>query len=318
MYERWKAMLPVAAAALALAGPPLGVRASAQPAAPSVGVVRSTDDAMQPLADPVDAALLRDLAVIAGIDAPVVSPLDYAEIELGVGCFEPSRDCLLAIARAVRVEALVVRRLSVDAGHQARIELMYFEVASTDAPTTVEATAAAAEMQSELVGAVPALVRRLFGIAEIAEPAAPAPARPRPLNAPLTGPAEGRAFTSDGEQPVSAVTWIALGAGAAALTTGFVLGWTAQEDFHDWKEMPIRNRDEADDARVEFDGIQSRAIAADILVPIGAVGIGLGVTLLVLDLGRDAEPDRGRAKLTVTPAPDGAMVHIEGALQDAF
>ena len=96
MYERWKAMLPVAAAALALAGPPLGVRASAQPAAPSVGVVRSTDDAMQPLADPVDAALLRDLAVIAGIDAPVVSPLDYAEIELGVGCFEPSRDCLLA------------------------------------------------------------------------------------------------------------------------------------------------------------------------------------------------------------------------------
>jgi hypothetical protein len=316
MYERWKAMLPVAAAALALAGSMPCVPASAQPVSPSVGVVRATGDAMQALADAVDAALLRDLAGIAGIDSPVVSPIDYAEIELGVGCFEPSRDCLLAIARAVRVEALVVRRLSVDAEGHGRLELTYFEGASTDAPATVDATAPAAQMQSELVGAVPALVRRLFGIADIAEPAAPAPVPTTALNVPQTAPVEKTPPATDDETGVSAATWIAFGAGAAALTAGAIVGWTAQEDFRDWKERPIRSRDEADDARAKFDGIQSRAIGADVLLALGALGVGLGVTLLVLDLGRSTERDH--AQLVVAPTPDGAIVRIDGTLQDAF
>jgi len=268
---------------------------------------------MRAIAEAVDAALLRDLSAIAGIESPVVSPVDYAEIQLGVGCSDESRDCLLAITRAVRVDALVLRRLRVDVDGNGQLELTYFEAASNDAPTTVETKAGPAQMESDLVAAVPSLVRRLFGIAEIAQPAAtPAPAVS--VISKVRTPERERA---PGDEPrVSAVTWIALGAGTAALTAGLVVGWTAQQDFDDWKAMPIGSRDQADDARTAFDGIRSRAIAADVLLSVGAVGIALGATLLVLDLGRDGERDGTPTRLALVPAPGGAIMRIEGALQD--
>ena len=307
--------MPPAAVALALACVTFCVPVSAQSASPSVGVVGETSDTMQVMADAVDAALLRDLSAIAGIESPVVSPVDYAEIQLGVGCTDESRDCLLAITRAVRVDALVLRRLRFDAAGNGQLELTYFEAASNDAPKTVDTKADAAQLETDLVAAVPSLVRRLFGIAEIAQPAAaPAPAAPVTLKISTAEPAP-----VPGDEPsVSAATWIALGAGAAAVTAGIVVGWTAQQDFDDWKVMPVGSRSEADDARAAFDGIRSRAIAADVLLSVGAIGLGLGATLLVLDLGRDAERDGGHARVAVTPAPGGAIMRVEGTLQDAL
>jgi hypothetical protein len=291
---------------------------SAQPAATSVGVLRETSDATpQSLVDAADAALLRDLSAIAGIESPVVSPVDYAEIELGVGCSDDSRACLAAIARAVRVDALVVRRLSVHADGGGRLELIYFEAASTDAPAKVRLDAAPAWMQADLVAGVPSLVRRLFGVPEVAAPADATPIPPaEPVATPKT--AHARMSTGDDVSGVSAVTWIALGTGAAALTAGIIVGWTAEQDFGRWKQMPVRNRDEADDARAAFDDLRNRAIAADILLPVGAIAVGLGVTLLVLDLGRGAEPEAGQARLTVEPSAGGAMLHVAGELGNAF
>jgi hypothetical protein len=270
------------------------------------------------MADAVDAALLRDLSAIAGIESPVVSPVDYAEVQLGVGCSDEARACLLAITRAVRVDALVLRRLRVDEQGNGQLELTYFEAASNDVPTTVETKAAAAQM-SELVAAVPSLVRRLFGIAEIAEPAfAPPPVAPVTSNVPTSQPAEDRAPAPGDEPRLSAATWITLGAGAAVLTAGIVVGWTAQQDFDDWKNEPVGSRGEAEGARAAFDGIRSRAIAADVLMAVGAIGVGLGATLLVLDLGRDAERNGSHARFAVTPAQGGAIVRVEGTMQDAW
>jgi hypothetical protein len=117
---------------------------------------------------------------------------------------------------------------------------------------------------------------------------------------------------------VSTATWVALGAGAAALTVGIVVGWTARQDFDDWKKTPVGGRDEADDAQAAFDGIRSRAITADVLLAVGAVGIGLGATLLVLGLGRDGERDDGHARIAMVPARGGAIMRVEGVLQDAL
>jgi hypothetical protein len=314
MFGCRKSHWPLGAIAVALAGAMLRAPVSAQPASPSVGVVAATSDAMQTMAEPVDAALLRDLSAIAGIESPVVSPVDYAEIQLGVGCSDESRDCLLAITRAVRVDALVLRRLSVDAEGTGRLELTYFEAASNDAPRSVETKVNAAQMESELVAAVPTLVRRLFGIAEIAQPAA-APAPPAPVISKVPSPA---APAHEAGPRVSAAPWIVLGAGAAAVTAGIVVGWTAQQDFDEWKEMPVGSRDEADDARAAFDGLRGRAITADVLLSAGALAIALGATLLVLDLGDDGEGVRGKTRVAVVPAPGGAIMRVEGALQDAL
>ena len=286
----------------------------AQAASPRVGVVRATSDAMQALADRVDAALFRDLASLAGIDDPVVSPVDLAEVELGVGCSDESRACLAAIARAVRVDALIVRRLGEDEAGNGRLELTYFELSSNDAPTTVQATAAAPALDAE----VPSLVRRLFGIAEIAEPAAQLPPQPAIEHPP--SPAHHAPARRSHAEPasISAPTWIALGAGAAALTAGVVVGWTATRDFDAWKDTRVASRDDADDARAAFSDIRSRAIAADVLYAVGAVGVGVGVTLLVLDLSRDGERHVQQTRLSVTPTLGGAVLQVRGAIGNAF
>jgi len=308
----------VVALALALGSSLLCLPANAQPTSARVAVVRATNGAPQELADQIDAALLRDLSAIAGMESPVVSPVDYAEIEIGVGCSDDFRACLLAITRAVRVDALVLRRLSLDAQGQCQLELTYFEAASKDAPTTVEATVPAAQSKPALVEAVPELVRRLFRIEQVAQPAAP----PTPVGAPATAAPtsihRSAALAPARDAAVSAGTWIALGAGAATLTAGVVIGWTAQQDFRDWKQTPVESRAEADTARSAFEGIRTRAIAADVLIPVGAVALGLGLTLLVMDLGHEADSDLRNARLELAPAPGGAMVRVQGALQDVL
>jgi hypothetical protein len=287
---------------------PVGAQVS-----PRVGVVRETKGAAPELSDEIDAALLRDLSAIGGIASPVVSPVDYAEIEIGVGCTDDFPACLLAITRAVRVDALVLRRLSVDEQGQARLELTYFEAASKDAPASVEVTVPA-ESKPTLVDAIPGLVRKLFGIEEVAQPAAP-PVQASTTAAPSPADRSAvRATPSDAGVP--ATTWIALGAGVATLTAGVVVGWTAQQDFKDWKHRPLESRADADAARSEYRGIRTRAVVADVLMPVGAVGLGFGLTLLVLRSGHQAGSDDGGARLELTPAPGGALVQVRGALQD--
>jgi hypothetical protein len=319
MHVCWKSLFRLASVALAFVCPTRPVGASAQAVAPRVGVVRATSDTAGALADAVDAALLRDLSAIAGIESPIVSPVDFAEVQLGVGCSDESRTCLLAIARAVRVDALVLRRLSVDAEGSGQLQLTYFQTASNDAPTTVETAASGPRIESELVAAVPALVRRLFGIAEIAAPAAaPAPGQ-RPVE--TVAPPDAAAAAAPAPQRelgISAATWISLGAGAAALTAGVVVGTIAEQDFSDWKTRPVESRKEADHARSAFDDIRTRAIAADILLAAGVVGIGIGAMLLVFDLDSEAELERSQARLAVGPVRGGAMLCVQGTLQDAL
>jgi hypothetical protein len=318
MYGRRDLLSPGVMVALALGSSLICLVTKAQPTSPRVAVVRATNGATQELADEIDAALLRDLSGIGGIASPVVSPVDYAEIEIGVGCSDDFRACLLAITRAVRVDALVLRRLSVDAQGQGHLELTYFEVASRDAPASVQATAPAAQLKPALVEAVPELVRRLFGIEEVAQPAAPptpeaAAATPTP-----SSPSRSVALAPERDAGVSTATWVVLAAGGATLTAGIVIGWTAQQDFRDWKQTPVQSRADADAARSSYEGIRTRAIAADVLMPVGAVAIGIGLTLLVMDIGNEADSRVPNARLQLVPARGGAMVRVQGALQDVL
>lgn len=294
---------------MALAGMAPGVTL----AQPGVAVVRATD-ASTPgeLSDAVDAALLRDLAEIAGIADPVVSPIDLAEIQLSVGCADEERACLESIARAASVGALLVRALAVDEQGGVRLELRYFDTASSDAPRVVS-TERPAHSSGELTTLVPGLVRELFGIPEVAEPAAPIgpPAEPPAHAAPAPAP---RSAERDG---ASLLPWIVIGAGAAALAAGAIVGAVASEDFRAWKKRPIRTTAEADRANGAFDDLETRALAADIAMLSGAVVLGVGVTWLALELG-EAQDGTGRATLGVEPRPGGGLLRVQGAFGGAW
>lgn len=263
-----------------------------------VGVLRSTGSAIPAaLANDVDAALLRDLRSIAGIEDPMVSPVEYAEIQLSVGCSDETRGCLETIARTAEVSALVVRELSTAEDGTVRLELRYFDAASTDPPAAARSEAPLAS-SAALTAEVPSLVRRLFGIPEVA---APAPHAPAPEGAP---PPAARA--DDRGAPV--VAWTVIGAGAVVLTAGIVVGAVAASDYEDWKKRPIDSMAQADEASDELDALSSRALVANVLMPVGVVALGVGVALLLFDAGDD-EP----APLDVAPSKDGAVVTLRGA-----
>ncbi len=280
-----------------------------------MGVVRSTSGSTPAdLVEAIDAALLRDLAGIAGIAEPVVSPIDLAEIQLSVGCADDGRPCLESIARAAGVGALLVRALSADDQGAVRLELRYFDSGSRDEPRAVS-TQVPAEQSGALVDAVPGLVRELFGIPEVAAPAERTEGEPRALGEPEP---QFAASSSRAQAGSSVVPWILMGAGAAALTTGVIVGAIASDDFQAWKSRPLRTDADAQQANEDFDDIEARAIGADIAMVGGGVVLGLGVTLLALELGADDTTENEPASLSLEPRGDGALLRFRSAFSEVW
>jgi hypothetical protein len=272
---------------------------AAQPSAGRAAVLRSTDSATPAaFAEDIDGALLRDLRAIAGIEDPMVSPVEYAEIQLSVGCTDESRACLETMARAAASSALLVRELRTGQDGTVHLELRYFDSASTDPPTAVRREAPSASRDA-LVAAVPSLVRELFGIPEVAAPAA------QPATQPV---ARSPSQATAGDNDVPIVPWIVIGAGAAALTAGIVVGAVAASDYDAWKKRPIDSMDQAERANDELDDLETRALVANVLMPVGVIALGLGVALLVLDVADDEQP----ARLDSAPLEGGALVSLRG------
>jgi hypothetical protein len=271
-----------------------------------VAVLRATQGDAGAAADAVDGALLRDLAAIAGIDDPSVSPIDYAEIQLTVGCSDEGRDCLVSIARMTQVDAVVVRKLAALSG-RATLELVYLDATATDLPARVQESAEGAGAAERLEAAVPVLVRRLFGI-----PEAPM-AQAEPGAAATTAPGQDRAGAQREQAGegggVSALTFIALAAGAGALGAGIAFGLGAQSTFDEYKGLRVRDEDDARRANAKFDSAKSQGMIATVLIPAGAAVLALGATLLVLDL---SDGGGGEHEIALQPLPGGALLSLRG------
>jgi hypothetical protein len=271
--------------------------AGVQPQA-DVAVMRETSEQVAAsVTEAVDAALLRALGEVAGISKPTLSPVDYGEVQLTVGCSDESSECLAAITRIAEVDAIVVRDLSVAPDGTLALRILYFDEAGGSTHVQIGAPA---DQAQRLPQAVPDLVRELFQLPEPAAPSAvaPAAAAPSPVASSPSGPA---AATSDRGASISALTWIALGAGVATLGTGVVLGITAGSDYDQWKGTRVRTRAEAEDASQQFSSIGTRGTLANVMIPVGAVLLGAGAVLLGLDLSSE-----------VTPTPSGGTVAVRG------
>jgi hypothetical protein len=270
-----------------------------------VAVLRATEgDDAGSIASKVDGALLRDLSSTAGIDNPTVSPIDYAEIQLTVGCSDEGRQCLSSIAQLAQVDGVVVRRLSM-APSQVNLTLAYFDATASDEPARVTESFAGDDAGERAVAAVPALVRKLFGVPEpvvvaaIAEPVASPPAQPA-----------RRAATSSlhegSSSRVRALTWITLAGGAAVLAGGIVLGASAQSSFDSYKSFELESMADVARAADKLDRAKTKALAADVMMPVGGAILALGGVLLAVDLLRDDKAP----SLALTPLRGGALLSM--------
>lgn len=295
---------------------------SAQQASASlrVAVLRATQGEAAAAAEAIDGALLRDLAAIAGIENPTVSPIDYAEIQLTVGCSDEGRECLSKLAQMLQVEAVVVRKLAASEDG-ATLTLTYLDATASDEPVHAVQTSDGEHAAQALAEAVPSLVRSLFGIPEPVVAAAEAPEAeaasepekhpaPHAVAASSTPAPDADRANGDGAR-ISVSTWVALAAGAGALGTGLVLGLGAQSEFDEFKAIDVQDEADARRAAAEFDSAESKGQLATVLIPAGAAVLALGLTLLVLDLnaGEDA------AEIALTPLHGGAMLALRGTTE---
>jgi hypothetical protein len=272
-----------------------------------VAVLRTTQGDAGELADRVDGALLRDLSSLAGIDNPTVSPIDYAEIQLTVGCSDEGRQCLSAIAQMVQVDAVVVRHLVVTPS-RVTVTLTHFDATASDEPARAEQMSEGADAGKTAVDAVPSLVRRLFGIPEPISAAAAANAAPG-SGQPAGANGTTAATPTDGGGKIGVLTWVTLAAGSGLLASGLVVGASAQSSFDDFKKTDIKTATDAMRANTKFDSVKSQALVANILIPSGAAVMALAAALFVFDLthsGRTGEV----AKLGVLPLRGGAMLTL--------
>lgn len=301
-------LLAAAAAAQAQAGAETTPAGSAQPSGLRVAVVRATQGEAGGLADNVDGALLRDLAALAGIESPTVSPIDYAEIQLTVGCSDEGRQCLSAIAQMVQVDAVVVRRLVVEPA-RVTVSLTHFDATASDEPARAEQVAEGPDAGKAAVAAVPSLVRKLFGIPE------PVAAAPAARTAQLPAATSNGALTASdatpaGQHEIGVMTWVTLAAGGGLLAGGLAVGASAQSDFDAFKKTDVKTQSDAMRANSKFDSIKSQAMVANVLIPSGAAVMALAATLFVLDLTRGREAETARVGLQ--PLRGGAMLTLQG------
>jgi anti-sigma factor RsiW len=101
----------------------------------------------------------------------------------------------------------------------------------------VEQSFAGDDADERAVAAVPALVRKLFGVPEpvVAASAAPVVAPPVQRAAPLATSSQQQSSSAR----VGALTWITLAGGAAVLAGGVVLGASAQSSFDSYKGFEL-------------------------------------------------------------------------------
>jgi len=286
--------------ALAVQTPP----ASAQRGV-DLALIRNTSRGVPAeLADAIDARLTLALAENGGVRNVLVSPVAYTEVQLAVGCSDESVACLTSIADTANVAAILVRHLWADANGSVHLRTLYFEPASDRPPARTE-TSASLDRRAELVASVPKLVRTVLGgnANEHAE---------------RSSYAEATAIAGGSPNEPSAVatpTWITLAGGALLLAPGIALAVSAESDYDAFRRQPIATRADADRARDDFNSIETRATWSSVLIPAGAIALGVGAVLLGIDLTAGGEPDSDSVdRVFIAPLDRGGMLGLRGSL----
>ena len=281
--------------------------AQAQASGLKVAVLRASQGDTGDMANAIDGALLRDLGALAGIENPTVAPIDYAEIQLTVGCSDEGRQCLAAIAQMVQVDAVVVRHLVIEPG-KATLTLVHFDATASDEPAHAEQIVEGANPAQALTDAVPSLVRKLFGIPEPVTASAPAAQSSGPRRADYEANPAGNQAEARGPS-IGALTWISLAAGTGILAGGLVIGAIAQSENDDWQQMKPTSVEDAQRIDTEFKPIETKGLVATIMIPTGAAVLALGVTLLVLDL----TAEESGPQVSLTPLPGGGLLSLRAS-----
>jgi hypothetical protein len=97
------------------------------------------------------------------------------------------------------------------------------------------------------------------------------------------------------------------------LVPGIALAVSAESDYDELRRRPVETRADVDRARDDFSSIETRAAWSSVLIPTGAIALGVGAVLLGIDLTAGGEPDSDNAdRVFLAPLARGGVVGVRG------
>ncbi|MBZ0232103.1 MAG: hypothetical protein K8M05_07090 [Deltaproteobacteria bacterium] len=296
MRRRWLLPFALVATAAGLAhaqGTPV-TTVETRPADVRVGIViELTVNVAPERAEQLSAALADALHRELEVDAIGGADVTRRVPEGGVPeeCLA-SRDCVADLARRLDATELLFLAM-VQVGADIQIDASWVSVATGEVISRPRVELLADARAGEIFSAA---ATRLLPHA-----------RKRPLAVVVT-PGEPRPAGPD--RHMTAASWIAAGAGAAAIAGGVALGLSARSSFQRCNvDDPPSDCD--DDER---DSIGQKALFADLLVGAGVVGLGAAVFLYVRsdrgEVAREKATDVKATAWSVTPIRGGAFAEL--------
>lgn len=284
--------LPWVALALALIAATPRASAQANPTATVLATQRiGVDEGTGGAFDRTVRARLDTLHVV---EVQGAVTLDLEQIQLALGCMGETTACLAQVATEMSSDIILVPTLAT-AGETLQATILIFDARdSTIRRTTREASGH--DASSQILGNVEGMLREAFGLPaaiaredgpRVVEPAAPG---------------------------LSAVPFVLIGIGAAALIGGAIAGglYLADADLY---MQPVETAAQRDELDVILDRGNAEGLASSILLVGGGVLAATGLIWLLA-----AGNDDGSSPLALLPmvSPDGGMLTLHGTFGESF
>jgi hypothetical protein len=307
-------VISVPAVACSLIGTTAHADALARDDTPSVLVIAAPAKPGSAEADVTEA--VRDaLAENSEVKLLPPSPLDLDAVQLAIDCTEESAHCMAEIATRMEADIVVIPSLKARTS-SLELQLRCFKQGSR--VTTAMRKQAGTQLDSTLLDAVPGMLHEVLGLrasqTELAEASEPEPvALSEPEPAGEEAQARAQADDAAGDLPLGPV--LLGGGGLALVAAGIVAGVMANASEDEYASRTIDTIEQAKQADAVREQGESEALAANVLLGVGAGALIAAGIWYVLDDGTERPPSLARASLRPVLGPRSAGLLFSGHWQ---
>lgn len=212
-------------------------------------------------------------------------PLDLEAVQLALDCMDESARCLREVAKRSGARVVLAPSFTQRAGSY-ELSILYYDSEGDEAPRRAARRQAGAELAQATIDALPAMLRELFGVeaSSGSESAAEPEASPTPA-----APAEPASAPASEARKLPLGPLILGGVGVAAVIAGIAVGAAMESTQHDYASRMVTTAEQAASADAARKRGESQALAANVLLGVGAAAILAGGVWLASGLVKHAD-----------------------------
>ena len=239
--------------------------------------------------------------------------LDLEATELAIDCVGETAECLGEVAARSKARVLIVPSIEQSAGVTA-LRILYFDADGAQEARTVQRSAKGDELDRSVLDAIPEMLGELFhakGDTEEAEAEAE-PERSAPQEASEPMPSQDVQ-----QKPLPLAPIIVAGSGLVVMAAGLAVGLMMKGTQDDYADSAVQTPDQAKQADAYRERGRHQAVAANVLLGVGAAAVVAGGIWLAVGLSSERKP-APQAMLVPSLSKDSAGLALVGAWEDGL